>query len=96
MEKKLTVVGNSKAVTLPSAWIKQHNVERVTMQITEEGILIKPVQSTNSFQLKMEKARHAKSAIYKIMEEQANDPSTIAFYESPINTFDNVDVDVLD
>lgn len=95
MEKKLTIIGNSKAVTLPSTWVKQHNVERITMQITDEGILIKPVKSPSSFQVKMEKVREVKAAIYKQMEEQASDPTTIAFYKNSNNTFDDVDVEIL-
>jgi antitoxin component of MazEF toxin-antitoxin module len=95
MEKKLTVVGNSKAVTLPSAWVKQHNVERVTLQITEEGILIRPVPASSSFQSKMEKARQTKTYLYTEMESQANDPSTIAHYENKTNTLDDVDTEIL-
>jgi antitoxin component of MazEF toxin-antitoxin module len=98
MEKKLTVVGNSKAVTLPGAWVKQHNVERITMQITDEGILIKPVKSmenASSLQLKMEKARAAKSHLYHQMEEQANCADTLSYYNDPNNTSDNVDLTIL-
>src|SRR5688572_10737040 len=98
MEKRLTIVVNSMAVTLPAAWVKQHNVERITMQITDDGILIRPVKpasQTSSLQLRMEKARASKVTLYKQMEEQANRADTIAYYENGNNTFDDVDVDIL-
>jgi antitoxin component of MazEF toxin-antitoxin module len=94
MEKRLTIVGNSMAVTLPAAWVKQHNVAKVTLQITDEGILIKPVQHVSSFQQKMETARLAKEETYKKIEAQANDPDTLAFYDNSNNTLNDVDVDI--
>jgi antitoxin component of MazEF toxin-antitoxin module len=96
MVKSLTTVGNSKAVILPSVLVKRYNLKKVTIEATEDGILIRPVETKTSFQKKMDTARKHKRAIYKKMEEEANDPRTIAFYNNQNNTFENIDLDILE
>jgi len=96
MIKTLTTVGNSKAVILPSVLVKRYNLKKVTIEATEEGILIRPVDAKTSFQRKMDQARRNKSAIYRKMELEANDPKTIAFYNDPSNTFEDVDLDIVE
>jgi antitoxin component of MazEF toxin-antitoxin module len=95
MIKTLTTVGNSKAIILPSVLVKRYNLKKVTIEATEEGILIRPVEAKTSFQRKMDQARRNKSAIYKKMELEASDPKTIAFYSNPDNTFEDVDLDIV-
>ena len=96
MIKSLTNVGNSKAVILPSALIKRYNLKKVIIEATEVGILIRPVEAKTSFQRKMELARKNKAMIYKQMEQEAIDPRTIAFYNNPANTFENVNIDIIE
>ena len=96
MIKTLTTVGNSKAVILPSAMVKRYKMKKVTIEATEEGILIRPVETKTSFQKKMEHARKNKVALYKQMEQEANNPKTIAFYNSPKNTFEDIDLDIIE
>jgi antitoxin component of MazEF toxin-antitoxin module len=96
MIKTLTKVGNSKAVILPSAMVKRFKLKRVTIEATEEGILIRPVVTKTGFQKKMELARKNKAAIYKQMEKEANDPRTIAFYNNSNNTFEDIDLDIIE
>lgn len=48
MVKSLTWVGNSKAVIIPSEMIKKYKLEKVLIEETDDGILIRSaVQSTN-------------------------------------------------
>ena len=44
MIKQLTTVGNSKAVILPAALVKKYKLDRVVIEETDEGILIRPVE----------------------------------------------------
>ena len=81
MIKTLTTVGNSKAVIIPSSMVKRYNLKRVTIETTEEGILIRPVETISSFQKKIEAARKNKASIYKQMEKEANNIKTIAFLQ---------------
>jgi antitoxin component of MazEF toxin-antitoxin module len=96
MIKTLTTVGNSKAVILPSVLVKRYNLKKVTIEATEEGILIRPLETKTSFQRKMELARKNKKAIYKKMEREANDLKTVAFYANPNNTFEDIDLDIVE
>ena len=96
MIKTLTTVGNSKAIILPSVLIKRYNLKKVTIDATEDGILIRPVEVKTSFQRKMELARKNKAALYKQMEKEANDLKTIAYYNNPDNTFEDVDTDIIE
>ena len=94
MVKFLTSVGNSKAIILPSALIKRYKMNKVTIEATEEGILIRPVETKTPFQRKMELARKNKVAIYRQMEKEAANPKTVAFYNDSNNTFEEVDPDI--
>ena len=58
--------------------------------------LITPVEIKASFQKKMELARKNKASMYKQMEQEANNPKTIAFYSNPNNTFEDVDLDIIE
>lgn len=97
MVKALTKVGNSQAVILPKQMIVKFKLGRTVMiEETEEGILIRAIQKETSFQKKLRIARQNKEAIYKRMEEDANDPKVQAYYADPKNTFDDVDQEILD
>lgn len=95
MIKTLTNIGNSKAVILPSALVKRFKLKKVIIEATDSGILIRPVETKTSFQKKLDFARKNKVAIYKKMEQEASDPNTIAFYDNPNNSFDDVDLDII-
>jgi len=96
MIKTLTSVGNSKAVILPSEMIKKYNLEKVIIEETEEGILIRSAIKETTFQKTIEKLRKGKAALYKRMESQANDPETIKYYNSSANNLSDVDLDILE
>ncbi len=96
MIKTLTAVGNSKAVILPSEMIKKYKLEKVLIEETEEGILIRSATQPTSFQRTIEKLRKNKSALYKRIESQANDPETIKFYAKSANNFSDVDLHIID
>jgi antitoxin component of MazEF toxin-antitoxin module len=96
MVKTLTNVGNSKAIILPSALVKRYNLKKVTIEATDEGILIRPVEEKTAFQRKLENARKNKASIYKRMAREAKDPKTIAFYNNPDNTFEDVDPTIIE
>ena len=96
MIKTLITVGNSKAVILPSALVKRYKMKKVTIEAPEAGILLRPVETKTSFQKKMELAHKNKAAKYKRMEQEANNPETIAFYNNPNNAFEDVDLDIIE
>ena len=96
MIKTLTSVGNSKAVILPSEWVKRYKLEKVVIEETEDGILIRPAVQTTNFQKAIEKLRKNKVALYRRMESQANDPETINHYAKSVNNFSDVDPDILE
>jgi hypothetical protein len=94
MIKTLISVGNSKAVILPSEMIKKHKLERVVIEETDEGILIRSAVQNTGFQKAIDKLRKNKVALYKKMESQANAPETIKYYAKSDNNFSDVDPDI--
>ena len=96
MIKTLTSVGNSKAVILPSEMIKKYKLEKVVIEETDEGILIRSAVQNTNFQKAIEKLRKNKAALYKRMESQANDPETIKYYAMHANNFSDVDLGILE
>ena len=93
--KGLTSVGNSKAVILPSEMIKKYGLDKVSIEETEDGILIRSATvHQKSFQRNVEKLRKNKTALYKRIESQANDPKTMAYYARN-NHFSDVDIDII-
>lgn len=96
MIKTLTSVGNSKAVILPSEMVKKYKLEKVVIEETDEGILIRSAVQNTNFQKAIEKLRKNKAALYKRIESQANDPETINFYAKSANNFSDVDLDILE
>lgn len=96
MKKKLTTVGNSKAVILPTEMVKKYNLieSGVIIEETEQGILIRPSQESNSFAKALDNLRRKKHEVYRRMEQQANDPDTQAYYKS--TGLDDVDTDVVE
>jgi antitoxin component of MazEF toxin-antitoxin module len=96
MIKTLTSVGNSKAVIIPAEMIKKYKLEKVVIEETDEGILIRSAVQHTSFQKAMEKLRKNKAALYKRMESQANDPDTINYYAQVTNNFSDVDPDIIE
>ncbi len=96
MIKTLTSVGNSKAVILPSEMIKKYKLEKVVIEETEEGILIRSAVTDTKFQKAVERLRKNKMALYKRMESQARDPETIQYYAKSANNFSDVDPDIIE
>jgi hypothetical protein len=85
MVKSLTSVRNSKAVIIPSEMIKKYKLEKVQIEETEEGILIRSAVQGTNFQRAVEKLRKNKTALYKRMSAQANAPETIKYYSKEVN-----------
>jgi antitoxin component of MazEF toxin-antitoxin module len=96
MIKKLTPVGNSKAVILPSEMVKKYKLDRVVIEETEDGILIRPAVENTGYQKAVEKLKKNKAAVYKRIESQSNDPATIKYYAKSANDFSDVDPDILE
>jgi antitoxin component of MazEF toxin-antitoxin module len=94
MEKTLTVVGNSKAVILPAQMVKKLGGDKVIIEETEDGILIKTAVKS-SFQKAVDKMRKNKAAMYKRIEIQASDPETIKYYSNPSNNFADLDTEII-
>ena len=86
-------MGNSKSVILPSEMIKKYNLEKVLIEETEEGILIRSAVQNSDFQKTLEKLKRNKAAVYKRIKSQANDPETIKYYSKGANNFAEVDLD---
>ena len=96
MIKTLTSVGNSKAVILPAEMIKKYKLDKIVIEETEDGILIRSAEKHTNFQKAVEKLRKNKAAIYKRIESQAKDPETINYYVQRANNFSDVDLDILE
>jgi len=96
MIKTLTTVGNSKAVILPSEMIKKYKLDKVLIEETEEGILIRSAREDTNLQKSIEKLRKNRTALYKRIESQANDPETIKYYAKSNNNFSDVDLDIIE
>jgi antitoxin component of MazEF toxin-antitoxin module len=96
MIKTLTSVGNSKAVILPSEMIKKYKLEKVVIEETEEGILIRSAVVETNLQKAVEKLRRNKATLYKRIESQAKDPETIKYYAKEGNNFSDVDLDIIE
>lgn len=94
MEKMLTTVGNSKAVILPAQMVKRLG-EKVSIEETEDGIVIRPAAAKSSFHKAVEKLSRNKAALYKRIELQASDPETMRFYSNASNNFSEVDTDII-
>ena len=96
MVKTLITVGNSKAVILPAELIKKYALEKVSIEETKDGILIRSAVDPSSFEKTIEKLRKDKSSLYKRMESQANDPETIKYYAKEANDFSEVEPDIIE
>lgn len=96
MVKSLTTVGNSQAIILPKHLIEKYHLERVTLEETSEGILIRPhTSSENLFQKKIAAARASKAQIYESMRAAAKDPEIINFYQQESQWAD-IDLNISD
>lgn len=96
MIKTLTSVGNSKAVILPAEMIKKYKLQKVVIEETEEGILIRSAVAETNLQKAVEKLRKNKAAVYKRMASQANDLETIKYYKKVASDFSDVDLDIVE
>ena len=96
MIKTLTSVGNSKAVILPAEMIKKYKLQKVVIEETEEGILIRSAVAETNLQKTVEKMRKNKVSVYKRMASQANDPETIKYYKKAANNFSEVDLNIIE
>lgn len=94
MIKTLTSVGNNKAVILPSEMVKKYNLDKVVIEETEDGILIRSAVQKTNYKKAIEKLRKNKAALYKRIEFQANDPETIKYYAKSANNFSDVALDI--
>lgn len=95
MVKTLTSVGNSKALIIPAELIKKYGLEKVIIEETSNGILIKSAMQEDEFQEKLSKLKKYKDEIYSKMEEEAHEPEVINYYTDPKNNLSDVDLDVL-
>jgi antitoxin component of MazEF toxin-antitoxin module len=95
MVKTLTSVGNSKAVILPADMIKKYRLDKVFIEETEDGILIRSASKQSAFAKSIEKLRRTKATLYKRMESQANDPETIRYYLNDFNNLSEADIDIV-
>lgn len=95
MVKTLTQVGNSKALIIPYELIKKYGLEKVIIEETENGLLIRSALVEDDFQKEVIKLREYKSAIYQKMENEAHEPEVRAYYSNPENNLSNVDPEVL-
>jgi len=96
MVKTLTSVGNSKALILPSEMIKKYGLEKVVIEETDEGILIRSAIKKTGFQKALDKLKKEKSTVYKRIESQANEPDTIQYYARNSNNFSGTDTDIIE
>lgn len=96
MVKTLTSVGNSKALILPSEMIKKYGLEKVVIEETEDGIFIRSATRKSNFQKAVDKLKKEKTAMYKRMESQANEPETIKYYSKASNNLSEVDTDIIE
>ena len=94
MIKTLASVGNSKAVVLPSEMVKKYKLDKVSIEETEDGILIRPVTAPSKFEKAINKLRKNKVAVYKRMESQANTQETLSYYKKVAKI--EVDIDILE
>lgn len=96
MKKRLTSVGNSKAVILPAEMIKKYKLAEgdLVIEETEAGILIRPSNEVSAFAKALEKLRSRKYEVYKRMSERANDPATQDYYAG--TGLEDVDTEVID
>lgn len=97
MIKSLSKVGNSKALILPADLIKKHRLETVSIEETEDGLLIKSVRKTKSaFEKKLDLLKKNKKTIYSKMKSQANEKATKALYDNNEYTMGNIALDIID
>lgn len=96
MRKKLTSVGNSKAVILPAEMIKKYKLAEgdLIIEETEAGILIKSSKEASLFSEALERLRSKKSEVYQRMLDQASDPATQTYYAG--TGLKDVDTEVID
>ena len=93
MIKNLTKIGNSKAVIIPVELIKKYQLNKILIEETEEGILIRSADELDSFHLAINKLRKNKTALYKRIEIQANDTETVKYYNQERNAVADIDLD---
>lgn len=96
MIKNLTKIGNSKAVIIPAELIKKYQLNKILIEETEEGILIRSAEVLDSFHNAINKLRKNKTALYKKIEIQANDPETKRYYNQEGNNLVDIDLDLLE
>lgn len=80
MVKRLTTIGNRKAVILPAKLAKKFSGNKVDLKETEEGILIKAISEKSSFQKEVDLLRKNKARVYSKIEMQANQMDTKEYY----------------
>ena len=96
MIKTLTTIGNSKAIIIPSEMIKKYALDKVIIEETEDGILLRSAQSPSAFQKKVEKLWKDKAHVYKKIESEANDTNTINYYAKDSNLISDVDLNIIE
>lgn len=97
MIKKLTKVGNSKAVILPAQMIIKFKLGKTVMiKETEEGILITSTKSETYYQRELRKFRENKEEFYKKVRQQAASPEAQAYYANPENNLGDDLMELID
>lgn len=96
MIKKLISVGNSRAVILPAEMVKKYGLEKVFIEDTNNGILIRSASQNYNLHVTIEKLRKHKESLYKRLESQANNVNTIKYYSKDANNFSEAGLDILD
>lgn len=76
--------------------IKKYKLEKVVIEETDDGILIRSAVLNTNFQKAVEKLRKDKVALNKRIESQANDPETINYYAKSANNLSDVNLDILE
>ena len=54
------------------------------------------IESKSLFEIKLDELRANKKKIYALMEKDAADPETIAYYEQQAKELGNIDIEILE
>lgn len=80
MENTLIDLAGKKALIIPENLLKKYEIEKCVFEETDEGILIKPVDSVKNFSSRLNDLRKERAKIYAKMRDEANDPEIQKYY----------------
>jgi len=96
MEAIIRNIGNSKGIIIPQSFIKKyHFSKKVIISETQQGIIISSVKTRSLFEQMLEDLKVNKKKVYALMEKEASDPETIAYYEQQANELGDIDLEIL-